>query len=174
MKLVAGIVFVIFLSVFVELIAHGGDTAGAVQAFYYGKEQKAGGGFIGGVIAGALVEGFGLISAYVSTLVLLIICVILVTEKSLLHSADRARRNMKKHVDPNENRNARLARIEEDKVRQQNAAAVSEGPRRNRKISGVAFDTAVSPAEVPTKEVSSDELNEIHMSPDEQLNVKKV
>lgn len=173
-KLVAGIIFVIFLSVFVELIAHGGDTAGAVQAFYYGKEQKAGGGFIGGVIAEALVEGFGLISAYVITLVLLIICVILVTEKSLLHSADRARRNMKKRVDPNENRNARLARIEEDKVRQQNAAAVSEGPRRNRKISGVAFDTAVSPAEVPTKEVSSDELNEIHMSPDEQLNVKKV
>ena len=42
-KLVAGIVFVILLSVLVELMAHGGETTGAVQAFYYGKENKAGG-----------------------------------------------------------------------------------------------------------------------------------
>ncbi|MDD6193727.1 MAG: DNA translocase FtsK [Lachnospiraceae bacterium] len=172
-KLVAGIVFVILLSVLVELIAHGGNTSGGVQAFYFGRENKAGGGFIGGFLAKALVEGFGLISAYVITLVLLIICFILVTEKSLLHSAERARRNRRKSVDPNENRDARLARIEEDKARQQKAAAVSEGPRRNRKISGVAFDTSVSASEMP-KELSSDELNEVHMSPDEQLNVKKV
>ena len=172
-KLVAGIVFVILLSVLVELMAHGGETTGAVQAFYYGKENKAGGGFVGGILAQALVEGFGLISSYVITLVLLIICFILVTEKSLLHSAEHARRNRRKRVDPNEHRDARLARIQEDRVRQQKAAAVNEGPRRNRKISGVAFDTAVSAAEIP-KEVVSDELNEVHMSPHEQLKVKKV
>lgn len=172
-KLVAGIVFVILLSVLVELMAHGGETTGAVQAFYYGKENKAGGGFVGGIIAQALVEGFGLISSYVITLVLLIICFILVTEKSLLHSAERARHNRRKRVDPNEHRDARLARIQEDRVRQQKAAAINEGPRRNRKISGVAFDTDVSAAEMP-KEVVSDELNEVHMSPHEQLKVKKV
>lgn len=172
-KLVAGVMFMILLSVLVELIAHGSNTSGAVQAFYYGKEQKAGGGFLGGFLAQALVEGFGLISSYVITLVLLIICFILVTEKSLLHSADRARRNRRKRVDPNENRDARIARIQEDRARQKKAATASDGPRRNRKISGVAFDTSVSPTEVQ-KELSSDELNEIHMSPDEQLDVKKV
>lgn len=172
-KLVAGIMFVILLSVLVELIAHGSNTSGAVQAFYYGKEQKSGGGFLGGFLAQALVEGFGLISSYVITLVLLIICFILVTEKSLLHSAERARRNRRKRVDPNENRDARIARIQEDRARQKKAAAASDGPRRNRRISGVSFDTSVSPTEVQ-KELSSDELNEIHMSPDEQLDVKKV
>ncbi len=171
-KLVAGTVVVFLLSVLVELIAHGSHTSGGVQAFYYGMQNKSGGGFFGGFLAQMLVQGFGLISAYVITIVLLIICFVLVTNKSILYAAKHTRRNRKKSVNPNESRQERLARIQIDKEMQTQAAEV-KGPRRNRKISGVAFDTTVTAGQ-NLQEASSDELNEIRMSPDEQMDVKDV
>ena len=171
-KLVAGTVVVFLLSVLVELIAHGSHTSGGVQAFYYGMQNKSGGGFFGGFLAQMLVQGFGLISAYVITIVLLIICFVLVTNKSILYGAKHSKRRKKRTSDPNESRQERLARIQSDKDKQAQAAEV-KGPRRNRKISGVAFDTTVAANQV-ISEQSSYELSEVRVSPDEQMDVKDV
>lgn len=109
----------VFLSVLVELFAHGDAPYAAMRAFYYGRESKAGGGLLGGMIASGLVEGFGLISAYVLTFVIMIVCLILITERSLLQQAgSRRRRKKRRYADPNEDREARLARIRADKKRQ--------------------------------------------------------
>lgn len=114
-----GGVLTVFLSVLVELFAHGGAPYAAMRAFYYGRESKAGGGLLGGMIASGLVEGFGLISAYVLTFVIMIVCLILITERSLLQQAgSRRRRKKRRYADPNEDREARLARIRADKKRQ--------------------------------------------------------
>ena len=115
-KLIAGGVLTVFLSVLVELFAHGDAPYAAMRAFYYGRESKAGGGLLGGMIASGLVEGFGLISAYVLTFVIMIVCLILITERSLLQQAgSRRRRKKRRYADPNEDREARLARILADK-----------------------------------------------------------
>ncbi len=172
-KLIVGIIFVILLSVMIELVAHGSNTCGAMQGYYNGSENKAGGGFIGAFFAQALVQGFGIISAYVITIVLLIICFILITEKSLLNAPSRTRRSKHRHTDPNESRDSRLKHIRNDKEQQMQAAAMSDGPRRNRRISGVAFDTTMT-TNATAKELSSDEVNELHMSPDEKMDVKEV
>lgn len=117
-KLIAGGVLTVFLSVLVELFAHGDAPYAAMRAFYYGRESKAGGGLLGGMIASGLVEGFGLISAYVLTFVIMIVCLILITERSLLQQAgSRRRRKKRRYADPNEDREARLARIRADKKR---------------------------------------------------------
>ena len=64
------------------------------------------------MIASGLVEGFGLIGAYVLTFVIMIVCLILITERSLLQQAgSRRRRKKRRYADPNEDREARLARI---------------------------------------------------------------
>ncbi len=170
-KLIAGSVFILQVCILVELISHGADCGGGVQAFYNGMETKTGGGFIGGFIALLLIQGFGLISAYVITLILAIICIILVTERSLLRSIDRGGRSRKRKIGHN-SREERLQRIQADKERQKQSA-VEEGPRRNRKISGVAFDTSVTGMEVESIQ-NSDEINEVHISPDEEMDVKKV
>lgn len=86
----------VFLSVLVELFAHGDAPYAAMRAFYYGRESKAGGGLLGGMIASGLVEGFGLISAYVLTFVIMIVCLILITERSLLQQAGSRRRRKKR------------------------------------------------------------------------------
>ena len=174
-KLIAGGVLTVFLSVLVELFAHGDAPYAAMRAFYYGRESKAGGGLLGGMIASGLVEGFGLISAYVLTFVIMIVCLILITERSLLQQAgSRRRRKKRRYADPNEDREARLARIRADKKRQAAAGQVDENaPRRDRKISGVAFDTKMEP-EIQAVQASSDEVEQVHMAPQKDVEVKNV
>ena len=174
-KLIAGGVLTVFLSVLVELFAHGDAPYAAMRAFYYGRENKAGGGLLGGMLASGLVEGFGLISAYVLTFVIMIVCLILITERSLLQQAGNRRRRKRRHyTDPNEDREARLARIRADKKRQEAAGQVDENaPRRDRKISGVAFDTKMEP-EIQAVQASSDEVEQVHMAPQKDVEVKNV
>ena len=174
-KLIAGGVLTVFLSVLVELFAHGDAPYAAMRAFYYGRESKAGGGLLGGMIASGLVEGFGLISAYVLTFVIMIVCLILITERSLLQQAgSRRRRKKRRYADPNEDREARLERIRADKKRQAAAGQVDENaPRRDRKISGVAFDTKMEP-EIQAVQASSDEVEQVHMAPQKDVEVKNV
>ena len=174
-KLLAGGVLTVFLSVLVELFVHGDAPYAAMRAFYYGRESKAGGGLLGGMIASGLVEGFGLISAYVLTFVIMIVCLILITERSLLQQAgSRRRRKKRRYADPNEDREARLARIRADKKRQAAAGQVDENaPRRDRKISGVAFDTKMEP-EIQAVQASSDEVEQVHMAPQKDVEVKNV
>ena len=174
-KLIAGGVLMVFLSVLVELFAHGDAPYAAMRAFYYGRESKSGGGLLGGLIASGLVEGFGVISAYVLTFVIMIVCLILITERSLLQQAgNRRRRRKRRYTDPSEDREARLARIRADKKRQAAAGQVDENaPRRDRKISGVAFDTKMEP-EIQAVQVSSDEVEQVHMAPQKDVEVKNV
>lgn len=171
-KLISGILTVCLLSVLVELMANGMHTSGGVQCFYQGMHHKTGGGLIGGVFAQLLVQGFGLISAYVIAIVLLIICFVILTDKSILYGAKNARRKKRKSVDPQENRQQRLSRIKKNKE-QQIQAAESKGPRRDRKISGVAFDTSVTETTSPQK-TNSDEVSEVHLSLDEDVDVKNI
>lgn len=173
-KLIAGGVATAFLSVLMELFAHGGTPYAAMRAFYYGRENKVGGGWLGGLIATGLVKGFGLVGAYVITLVIMIVCVVLITERTLLHRTGAKHRNKRRYTDPNESREERLARIRADKKRQQDAAEADETtPRRNRKISGVAFDTQIE-SPMPVAEALSDELEEVRMAPQQDVEVKNV
>ena len=92
-KLIAGGVATAFLSVLMELLAHGGAPYAAMRAFYYGRENKAGGGWLGGLITTGLVKGFGLVGAYVITFVIMIVCLVLITERTLLHRTGVKHRN---------------------------------------------------------------------------------
>ncbi len=174
-KCLAGAAFVIFLATLLELFSHGAQTVGALRAFYESRETQSGGGLLGGLLASGLVSGFGLIGAYVITLILMIVSVILITEHALFASAGRRRRARREtgRGRAEDDRQERLERIDRDKRAQQAAAEQKTETRRQRKISGVAFDTALEepPLYVDKRQ---DGLNEVHMDPSKEMQVRDV
>ena len=147
-----------------ELVTHEAEYIEPTLAFSYGYENKSGGGFIGALFAGLLIRGFGLIGAYIIDIIALIISFVAFSGVSLLQNkayskkARRRRRN-----DANEAREARLDRIQRDRDTQEaqmKRAAEGDVPRRQRIISGVAFDTSIA-ENVPSMDVNNDDLNEL-------------
>ena len=49
-KIVAAVLFVSFLCLFVQMVTDSSKEAGAISAFQYGFDNKAGGGIIGGLL----------------------------------------------------------------------------------------------------------------------------
>jgi len=58
-KIVAGILFILFLSLFVELVVDESAEYSAQAAFTYAMEHKNGGGAVGGILAWMLCPAFG-------------------------------------------------------------------------------------------------------------------
>ena len=147
-----------------ELLTHEAEYIEPTLAFSYGYENKSGGGFIGALFAGLLIRGFGLIGAYIIDIIALIISFVAFSGVSLLQNkayskkARRRRRN-----DAYEAREARLDRIQRDRDTQEaqmKRAAEGDVPRRQRIISGVAFDTSIA-ENVPLMDGNNDDLNEL-------------
>lgn len=83
-KLAAFFVFLIFLSLFVQLSVSGAGNDTLKEIYQSSAATKRGGGFCGGLLAGILCKGFGLVGAYVIDILILIISLILITERSFL------------------------------------------------------------------------------------------
>ncbi len=147
-KLIAAVLFILFFSLFVQLVIEGDAKISVIDAFKYSMANKNGGGFIGGLLAGLLCKAFGLIGAYVIDIVILIISMVLITERSFLGGV---KKGSKKVYDT----------AKEDAVRYREHAQQRreerERMRMDRKVEGVAVDTKIVP---PVLE-HSDALNEI-------------
>lgn len=114
------------------------DGAGTAAAFYtYSSEHKAGGGFFGGMICKALTGAFGTIGAWIIVLVLLIICAVVITERSFIGGVkkgsrkvyDSAKEDARRHrIQAEERRAARQKAMEE------RAALEREKAREQEKV----------------------------------------
>ena len=114
------------------------DGAGTAAAFYtYSSEHKAGGGFFGGMICKALTGAFGTIGAWIIVLVLLIICAVMITERSFIGGVkkgsrkvyDSAKEDARRHrIQAEERRAARQKAMEE------RAALEREKAREQEKV----------------------------------------
>jgi S-DNA-T family DNA segregation ATPase FtsK/SpoIIIE len=147
-KLVAGVLFVLFLSFFVELAVGGANHYSMVSSFQYGYEHKSGGGMIGGLLAAIICPAFGLIGAYVIDIIVLIISLILLTERSFLGGL---KKGSKKVYDS--------ARVDAVKLRDNMERRKEEQAqkRMDKKVEGVALDTKIVP---PVLDIS-DNINEL-------------
>ncbi len=83
-KLVAGILFVSFLCLFVELVVGSQGSYSIKDSFAYAVEHKNGGGALGGLLAFLLCPAIGKVGAYVLDVIVLIISLVLLTERSFL------------------------------------------------------------------------------------------
>ena len=153
-KIIAAVVFVIFICFFLELI--GGDAAAEnpLDSFRWAATRKMGGGFLGGFLVWLIKPNLGVVSAFVIDFVVLIICLILITERSLW-----------RHIESGGKRVYRSARDETIKQRRQHEARVEERRQRrmDNKVVGVSTDTALKS---PAAKESSDAIGELHPEPD--------
>lgn len=148
-KMVAVILFVIFLCMFMELIIHGDDTMTAFEAYQFSYEQRFGGGFVGGLLVWLICPNFGLIGSYVIDAIVLIISLVLITERSALRGVQKGGQKVYESAKISNERHRERAELRREE---------RELRRMDRKVEGVAIDTRVLPE---TPKEHSDEINEL-------------
>ena len=174
-KSVALFVLVILLATLLELIMNPYDaTAGLMTYYRQSSLNKTAGGFFGGFLMKLLCPMIGTVGTYVVVVILAIVCVIIITEKSLLKPlgqkskvvyADAKKRretsSAKSAQRKEARRQERTSRLEKEKrEREQQAKEISsrESSRRSKKVSGVSFATTLIDTPVRGK---SPEIHEL-------------
>ncbi len=162
LKVLCGVLGFLMLCGFVALLYDGSQTKVLKEAYETCAKMKAGGGLFGGMYANLAVPNVGLVGAYLVNIALVLICALLLTERSLYavlrkhgkrmaeegkRTQIRMQESRKLHQQKREARLAVEALEEEEKTRL----------RRDKVVSGVAFDTLVKDAPK-----HSDEIKEIH------------
>ncbi len=151
LKLIAAILFFIFICLFSELIVSKSVVMTPKEAFQYSSSRKAGGGIVGGCLAYILVPAFGIIGAYIIDIIVLIITMVLITERSALKGVQKGSRKVYETARENTERYQEIReQRQEEKARR----------RMDRKVSGVSADTRITTAKNNSQ---TDELNEIKM-----------
>lgn len=167
-KIVAAVLFVSFLCLFVQMVTDSSKEAGAISAFQYGFDNKAGGGIIGGLLEQLLCPNFGVPGTYVIDIIVLIISLVLITERSIMKGMqkggkviyDSAKDDAIRRMDA-----AKERREEREKEREKEQAR----RRMEKKVSGVALDTKLPSPD--KKKYKSDDINEITLSDIEDMPV---
>ena len=149
-KLVAGTVFALFMCMFMSLAISGGEVLDPIQAFTYCSDRKNGGGITGGFLAFYFVKAFGFIGSYIIDIIVLIVCLVLITEKSALKGMQKG--GQKVYESAKEN-NERYKEYREYKAQER------QNRRMDHKVSGVSIDTKIEGK--MSKNKKSDELGEI-------------
>ena len=160
LKLVAAILFAVFLCVFLSLVSSGDTIMTPVEAFEYGFYEKSGGGIIGGFIAYYFSQGFGVVGTYIIDIVVLIVSLVLITGKSALKGMKESGQKVYESAKESNERyqEFRKAQIEE-----------RERARRvDNKVFGVSADTKITETDLPF----SDEMGELKAEQLELPNIK--
>jgi S-DNA-T family DNA segregation ATPase FtsK/SpoIIIE len=152
-KLVAVILFVAFLCMFFELISDGTDAKTAMDAYRYSFDAKSGGGLIGGVLSHMLCSGFGIIGAYVIDVIVLIISLVLITERSAFRGMQKGGRKVYESAKISNERHRERAEMRREEREQR-----EQQRRMDRKVEGVAIDTKLIP---DTSQKRSQDISEI-------------
>ncbi|SCP94915.1 FtsK/SpoIIIE family DNA translocase [Anaerobium acetethylicum] len=150
-KIAAEILLFIVMCTFMQLISTGRDGLPGLSEYYrVSSLEKKGGGLIGGLLADLLTPAFGLAGAYVVIIIGIIICVVMITEKSFFRGVKKG--SSKVYVSARDD----VAKRKERHKASQEARALRKELRMEKKVSGVAIDTKIT-AEAP----EADEIHEI-------------
>ena len=80
-KIVSGVILFLFLSAFLHLVSFSGFADAPVSAYFTDcAAQSKGGGIIGGLIALGLTKAVSLVGAYIVTILVIIVCLLLICE----------------------------------------------------------------------------------------------
>ena len=143
LKLVAAIIFAVFLCLFMALVMTSGELT-PIEAFEYSFEKKNGGGIIGGFLAYFLCKAFGVFGTYIIDIVVLIISMVLITGKSAIKGFKAGGKKVYESAKENNERYQEYRKIR-DEERQR---------RMDNKVYGVSTDTKIvdpQEAEAETK-----------------------
>lgn len=142
-KVGASAVLLLMLTAFLELIMNPYDAEAGLLTYYkLASEHKNAGGLLGGCIVKLLCPLIGVVGSYVVIVIVTIICIILITEKSLLaplsHTGRKAYEDARRRKEVSATK--RLERQQERKA-EKNTEKIK---RQDHKVSGVSFATTLS------------------------------
>lgn len=157
-KLVAMILFDLFLCMLIELLTKGSAVDGAAAAYSYSFEHRTGGGFIGGLLAWIFCPNFGLAGSYVIDAIMLIISLVLITERSALRGMQKGGEKVYESARSGNERHKERVRIQREEREQRREEQALR--RMDRKVEGVAIDTRVLPRQNVIEH--SDEISELN------------
>ncbi len=157
-KLVAMILFDLFLCMLIELLTKGSAVDGAAAAYSYSFEHRTGGGFIGGLLAWIFCPNFGLAGSYVIDAIMLIISLVLITERSALRGMQKGGKKVYESARSGNERHKERVRIQREEREQRREEQALR--RMDRKVEGVAIDTRVLPRQNAIEH--SDEISELN------------
>ena len=157
-KLVAIILFDLFLCMLIELLTKGSAVDGAAAAYNYSFEHRTGGGFIGGLLAWIFCPNFGLAGSYVIDAIMLIISLVLITERSALRGMQKGGKKVYESARSGNERHKERVRIQREEREQRREEQALR--RMDRKVEGVAIDTRVLPRQNVIEH--SDEISELN------------
>ncbi len=148
-KLVAGVLFIFFLCMLFSLTFSHNEIMTPMESFTYGAEKKLGGGIIGGFFAYYISQAFGMIGAYIIDAIVLIISLMLITEKSAIKGFQAGGQKVYESAKERNERYQEYRRVR----------AEERSRRVDNKVSGVSIDTKIpAKQELP----HSDEMDELH------------
>lgn len=151
-KLVAGIVFVAFFCLFLSLAGSPDEYYEPFKAYTYSAAERAGGGIIGGALACVMVKAFGVIGAYIIDFIVLIICLVLITEKSALKGMQKGGQKVYESAKESNERYKEYREYKNEERRKR---------RMDHKVSGVSTDTKID--DNPEHDtMPSDEIGELY------------
>lgn len=114
------------------------DAYGWKEIYAYCSEHRTGGGLIGGLISGLLRDAFGTIGAYMVLLGILVICLVIVTERSFVRGMSRGSQKVYETARQDMERRREEAGVRRERKREQ-----KKEQRMERKVSGVAADLTI-------------------------------
>ena len=186
----AFLLFVVLCAFFHQILVGYSQGATFSDAYEGGAQYHMGGGGVGGWVMGLLYPVLGLVGSYVSLVILMLICIILITRRSLFKpvrsggrsAASKVRGVMRSHHEwaedqrkarEEEEERKRLLeeeRMERERLEDKNSLPVNitilpredGGSRRSRKVSGVRFDNRLSAQGTSSPRTGSGEVRQIY------------
>ncbi len=175
MKVTAGILLFLFLCVFAHIVCWWDQAPHKVTALYIECAGKhTGGGAIGGLLGILFTKSFGMMGAVLLDLLILVVCVVLLTERSFFKGVSKGGRKVYEsaRVDAARRKTRAQERSRERLVRREERRTAAEEKRRmDRKVSGVALDTKIYPQQ--PEEKATDNLTELSLDPKETAKKNK-
>ena len=169
------------LTIFSELINGFHKNKTLIEYYRYSMEEHTGGGIVGGAFCKLLCPAIGIAGAYVVVIVLVIVSMILITERSFFRGVQKgservyvsakadARRRMEQARLRREEqalyREQQLLREQEEFLHRREAFEEEKQRRMDHKVSGVTFQTDLMPssAAAPLPQAETEILQDIQV-----------
>lgn len=133
-KIIGAVLGCVAISSLLHILTVSGEEISGWELYKYCQTQKTGGGLLGGQISVLLQNAFGTIGAYLLLAGILIICVVIVTERSFVRGMSRGSKKVYDSARQDMERRREAAEIKKEQKKEQ---------RRERKISGVTSDVII-------------------------------
>ena len=158
-KVLSAIALVFILVALSQMLFDGDFNAVKITDFYnHCAELKRGGGLLGGAVSFLLTKAIGKAGTYIVLIILAIVCVVLITERSFFTGVRRGSETIYYSARDNSDR-IREQRKEKRRIREERQRIIdaeNELKRRDKVVSGVMLNTKIQP---PVE--NADDIHEI-------------